>query len=141
MCLKSQTFKPKIADKDIEVYKILRFYNYQKYIAPIVFRDSDVIYEYKKGKNFPIEKNVMPTNYSEYLYTEAEKFASYPYSVSIGWLHAYTNSFVAAVVRGRFAENYYGQDFVIVKMKIPEGSKYFVGRDNDICSNCLVWED
>lgn len=140
MCLKSQTFVPKIADKDIEVYKVLRFYDYQKYIAPVVFINKDIMYEYKKGKNFPVEKNVMPTNSSGYLYSEAEKFASYPYELYIGWLHAYTDGCRAAVVMGRFSENY-GRDFVVVKMKIPEGSKYFVGRDGDICSNCLVWED
>ena len=125
MCLYSKSKEPKTAEKDIVVYKCLRSvkerYSSSKYRnLNSIFIDEPVTH----GEN-PFGKIVEGKNYVLPRYNKATD----EYEVSSGYIHAYTCLEDAkATVRAHFI----GMEWyhpVIVKAVIPEGTKYYEGRD------------
>lgn len=126
MCLYSKSKEPKTAEKDIVVYKCLRSvkerYSSSKYRnLNSLFIDEPVTH----GEN-PFGKVVEGKNYVLPRYDKAAD----EYQVSAGYIHAYTCLEDAkATVRAHFI----GMEWyhpVIVEAVIPEGTKYYEGRDS-----------
>lgn len=112
---------PKIqrAKKNIIVYKILSFHNnppFQKFL-------------YERGCNYP-----MLFQNSKQIRKKSNVFVSITY----GWLHAFTNEHAAE----RYIERMllWPENYKICKMIIPRGTKYILGKEDDICAKCLRWD-
>lgn len=136
MCLYTSLEKPLKAEKDIVVYKVLYFENGQ-YYAPVVNDTKNINYVYTKGLNYPSEP-FDKTNIEKCEFCDGFK-------VSCGWLHSYSYIKEAEYVKEEFnqeAKVYYGRGkYVIVKMTIPKGCKYFISDDGEeYCSQCLSWD-
>ena len=130
MCLIKLEDKPRIADEPILVYKVLNYRN-GKYYSP--FEE----YEYHQGLNSPD----MTAKY----YINVEEITG-------GYLHAYIDVRMAIVNRNSLAHsdlsqrhcNGYRGDrclYQVVKMYIPEGTEYWIGRDEDIAAKKLYWPE
>lgn len=110
---------PLIAKEEIKVYKVLE----QSETAPYTYYSPYQKFTYKQG----------------YQYTENELTYFYdPFSKILEihqGLHAYTTLNSANYTKN----SYLGNNRVIIEMYIPKGSKYFLGRDNEIITNNLIW--
>ena len=138
MCLISNRKAPFKAINDIVVYKVLMRVNEDegsKYFAPYVISswNGGVVYEYKKGSNFPEgEKHIMG-------FVDMNVFL-----LKSGFLHAFTSIEKAERIALEFNRDKCIEDdheYIVVEMKIPSGSEIYYGNYEDICSNCLIWED
>ena len=120
MCLYSNTSIPKIAKKDIIVYKQLKRYKgkykttfYTPYMG---YKMEEGIHYFQTNKKFTI-KNTLSI------------FGKY--SIERG-LHSYTNLNVA--------KQSLLMNEIIVEMVIPRGSEYFENKqDKEIVSDNLIW--
>lgn len=136
MCLYTSLEKPLKAKKDIVVYKVLYLEN-GNYYAPVVNDTKNIDYVYTKGLNHPSE----PLDE-----TSIEKSKLHDgFKVSWGWLHSYSIIKKAECTMEQFNNEgkvYYGNgEYVIVKMTIPKGCKYFISDDKEeYCSQCLSWD-
>lgn len=141
MCLYSLNIMPKVAEEDIEVYKVLKLKANGKYYAPFMNDSRYTSYTYHKGVNEP-EKLFDP----KYKYEHAPYccFGNIYYEVSRGWLHAYRREEDAKqYVRYNPPTGYElaaGIKKVVVKMIIPKGSEYYVNfNGSEIAADKLVW--
>lgn len=140
MCLSSLTKTPVKTENDIIVYKVLMRVNEDegsKYFAPYVISswNGGIVYEYKKGSNFPEgEKHIMCF----------DDMNPPVFLLKSGFLHAFTSILKAERIALEFNRDKCIEDdheYVVVEMKIPSGSEIYYGNDEDICSDCLIWED
>lgn len=102
--------KPLIAKEDIIVYKVLDQNNYSPYRA----------YKYTEGFHYYETGDIIP---------EVGK-CSTDIIIKKG-LHSYSSYTIASTRRNSTDK--------IVKMIIPKGSKYFIGKNEDIVSDNLIW--
>lgn len=115
MCLRKTHVEPKIAQDDIEVWKVLTNEGLSPYQN----------YQYHPGINKPVKQRVIPVK--QLLITD-------------GCLHAYRKKEMAK----EFRLNCMwidGVEHVIHRMIIPKGTAYYEGDDGDVCSECLYWPE
>lgn len=130
MCLLKTHNEPRIAENDIEVWKVLT----RKGLSPYQG------YPYHPGMNKPSGAKIIPVPveqqhiYDGYLhaYTSREKAEGYTI------LHSYQKlvNFVSGTVVWADEEKY-----VVQRMLIPKGSVYYEGADDDICAEQLYWPE
>ena len=131
MCLTKTHNEPRIAENDIEVWKVLT----PKGLSPYQG------YPYHPGMNKPAGVKIIPVP-AEQQY------------INGGYLHAFTSQERAgeyAILRGRQKiVNFHGggvvawadsEEYVVQRMLIPKGSVYYEGADDDICAECLYWPE
>ena len=132
MCLFKIHSEPKIAQSDIEVWKILT----DEGLSP--FQN----YPYHPGMNKPFEQKTMPV--------PAERR-----TISDGYLHAYRNKAIAethASLLSCFTMETHASllscfsmenaiQYVTQRMLIPKGTAYYEGYEEDICAECLYWPE
>ena len=113
MCLNKTHGEPRIAQDDIEVWKVLT----DKGLSP--YYD----YQYHHGINKPAEQKEIPIEQR---------------LINGGYLHAYRNK----VKADKFLLDCMGTPWYIIhRMIIPKGTVYYEGIDGDICSECLYWPE
>lgn len=123
MCLRKKHDEPMVAREDIEVWKVLDSGS----IAP------HQAYRYRRGLNVP---DVPSRGVGD---TGAE--------IGPGWLHAFRyRDWAIGEAELLSLTSWYDNDgkdrvFTAVRMLIPRGSKYYIGRDGDICSSALYWPE
>lgn len=124
MCLIKTHDEPKIAQDDIEVWKVLTDDGLSAYLY----------YPYHPGMNKPVEQSVVPVPVEQS-------------QIDVGYLHAYRKKETAEFNAARF--NYmFGShtnlepiEHVVHRMLIPKGTVYYEGDDGDICAECLYWPE
>ena len=102
------------AHKDIVVYKVL--FSNSTYKNCSIFER----FLYKPGLNYP----KIPSSHK--LFEKSQIWG--------GWLHAYLDEKDALIV------STWDVFAFVAKMIIPKGTKYILGKNNDICASCLKWE-
>lgn len=112
---------PKVADKDIEVWKVLGNNDY----SPFLF------YQYKPGQFFNIDSKL------KYNITNTYGFFS-KFAVNHGF-HAFMNYEKAKEELHKFFS--LTLSFKVVKMVIPKGSEYILGNNNEIVANKIYSGD
>jgi hypothetical protein len=124
MCLYSQQTNPLIAEEDITVYKLL----YNKEGTLLLYAP---FYGFKYTPNKLYINNDTPDIVK---YDDDVTAFHIKYRIGKGFFHAYTNRDIAK------RQLYRGYKYIntILKATIPKGSKYFLGIDNDICSNQII---
>ena len=123
MCLVTNNSKPKIATKDIMVYKVLKCQDYEDYLTPWQNRtiklDSTFIAD---G-----EKEIIPVNNN--------------FEIEGGFIHAYINKEKAIDIAASFSSMDVYQShrrYVVVKCIVLKGTEYFISKDGyEICSTVL----
>ena len=122
MCLYTKQRHPKVAEKDIVVYKVLD----QRMGSPYY------------GLLYPLnEKRTSILKNYDWKWEEAGHKV---YDVEEG-LHAYTKRMAAYVKRHYLNRCDSEKDFTtysVYKAIIPKGAKYYIGLDNDIASDALI---
>ena len=128
MCLVTLDPKPKVAEEDILVWKVLEKGNTGFYRLD---------YKYKHGRNYPAETCDAGNG--------VERDYDGTYEVRGGWLHAIKRSArdkkcitkCFNPVKGVFETLRRSR---VVKMYIPKGTEYIEDKNGrDICAKCLVW--
>ena len=122
MCLIKTHNEPKIAQDDIEVWKVLTY----KGLSP--YQD----YPYHPGINKPLEQKEIPLEQM---------------LIEDGYLYAYRDK-VTAELNAAMLNRIFGSftnlepiEHVVHRMLIPKGTVYYEGDDNDICAECLYWPE
>lgn len=134
MCLWKSHNEPKIAQNDIEVWKVLAPNGLSPYYG----------YQYYPGKmNRPIGTETVPVTVEQQ-------------SINGGYLHAYTTREKADDLCRKLrlyervqllgdTSNPHGHfkliEGMVQRMIIPKGSVYYEGVDDDICAECLYWPE
>ena len=128
MCLIKTHNEPKIAQDDIEVWKVLTDDGLSPYLD----------YPYHPGMNKPTEQSVVPVPVEQS-------------QIDVGYLHAYKHKEKAEAcatllsVSGGWARGYFIMEndiqHVVQRMLIPKGTAYYEGDDGDICAECLYWPE
>lgn len=114
MCLVSSSKKPRIAKKDITVYKFVLIEN-NGYITP--YERTPLIFD-----TTDLPKDI-------------EKFGFRNYHIRGGYIHAYTN-----YEEAKHGLVWYGMRYnkTIIAGIIPRGTKYFVSKDKrEICAEII----
>ena len=122
MCLNKTHGEPRIAQDDIEVWKVLT----NKGLSPYYE------YQYHHGMNKPSVQKMIPVE-QQY--------------VDDGYLHAYsdkeTAEACASLLTSICLTGYFNMEnaiqYVAQRMIIPKGTAYYEGNDGDICAECLYW--
>lgn len=122
MCLIKTHDEPKIAQDDIEVWKVLTYEGLSPYLD----------YPYHPGMNKPLEQKEIPLDQM---------------LIEDGYLYAYSDKETAELnaamlnrILGSFA-NFEPIEHVVHRMLIPKGTVYYEGDDGDICAECLYWPE
>lgn len=135
MCLYSNTNIPKIADSDIICYKIL-IKSEDEYYSPLMSSFSYCLNSLNK-----------PTDEFNYLENKIDYRFGLFFLIDIGYLHCLTiNGLNEYTIKDALQCDYkyplsLCSSAYIARCYIPKGAKYYVGQDNDICSNLLFVTD
>lgn len=121
MCLTTKQKKPRIARKDIEIYKLVvkDSLNEQKYLS---------LYE-----KFPYELNKV---YEEPANEDNDKNCSWLVHNTFGegWFHSFKDYTIALFNSDISYSRIIGNDIIIISGIIPKGTPYYLGIYGDICS-------
>jgi hypothetical protein len=125
MCLYKTHDEPRIAQSNIEVWKVLT----PKGLSP--FQG----YQYHQGMNKPSVLKIKPV--------PAEQ-----QEIDSGYLHAFRNKEKAegytklqANVSGVSVSGEIFEEYVVQRMLIPKGTIYYEGANDDICAERLYWPE
>jgi len=118
----AKAYKPLIATKDIKVYKILDLLTDVGGKAP--YRG----FRYQKG--FQYTESKLELCYDLFN-------SKYEINVDQG-LHAYVKR-DCPEIRNYLSSYYSNNESGVVEMIIPKGSIYYLGTNNDIVTNNLIW--
>lgn len=129
MCLFKTHDEPRIAQNDIEVWKVLT----PKGLSP--FQG----YQYHPGMNKPACAKTIPVPVEQQ-------------EINGGYLHAFRNrekaegytqlqSYQFNLYGGRASVQKIYEEYVVQRMLIPKGSVYYEGNDDDICAERLYWPE
>ena len=125
MCLFSKTRIPKIAIKDIKVYKVVKQ------------EDKELVTPYL---NYKVSK-IMKTSFKECIKAilNMRRNPYNEYEISYGFIHSCTSFLDAQFIRISFkCHNYSDFDkYKIITGIIPKGSLYYENK-GDCCSNKLI---
>ena len=159
MCLYTIQTQPRIADKDITVYKkiIMKIDCFDDgkvtFLSP--YAPNFTKFNYHKGLNVPDRDSDWDETKSfspNYTYNKGLLYA-HSSKVDKGWLHAYINKIDAIPTSYEIEKCEDSSRFYVdgvrlqilipgyIKMTIPKGSKYIIGLDGDICSDKLYWDE
>ena len=120
MCLYKTYNEPRIAQNDIEVWKVLT----SEGLSP--YQD----YPYHPGINKPLKLKEIPLEQMQ---------------IEDGYLHAYRSKETAekyvAMFNAIFFDRLAPIEHVAQRMLIPKGTAYYEGNDGDICAECLYWPE
>ena len=116
MCLNKTHAEPRIAQDNIEVWKVLT----DKGLSP--YQD----YQYRQGMNKPADQKMIPVEQM---------------LINGGYLHAYRNKERAEFNAARLNKIIVSIEHVVHRMLIPKGTAYYEGDDGDICAECLYWPE
>lgn len=116
MCLYKKSKIPRIAIKDIVVYKYLRSYDEELY-TPVARAIVKVGKTYKG--EFGINEYGVKENFVSSLFSN---------SIETGYIHSLSSPL-----------GLYAYDYIAVKCIIPRGTLYFIGKHNDIASRKLKY--
>ena len=131
MCLIKTHDEPKIAQNDIEVWKVLT----PKGLSP--FQG----YQYHPGMNRPSGQKAIPVPVEQmqidggYLHAFRSKEKAEGYTQ----LHSYQK--IVNPYGGYTGAQPIFEEYVVRRMLIPKGSIYYEGADDDICTECLYWPE
>ena len=117
MCLIKTHNEPKIAQDNIEVWKVLTDDGLSPYLD----------YPYHPGMNKPTEQSVVPVPVEQS-------------QITVGYLHAYRKKEKAELNAFKYTR-IIGVEHVVHKMLIPKGTAYYEGNNGDVCSECLYWPE
>lgn len=125
MCLYSKTRIPKIATKDIEVYKVVKQEN-KELVTPYLNYKVSKIMKTSFKECIKIILNMCCNSYNEY-------------EISYGFIHSCTSFLDAQFIRISLSyHNYTDADkYKIITGIIPKGSLYYENKGN-CCSNKLI---
>ena len=122
MCLIKTHDEPKIAQTDIEVWKVLTDEGLSPYLN----------YPYHPGINKPLEQKEINLEQmmieDGYLYAYRKKERAELNAAMLNWLLGSSANFEPI-------------EHVVHSMLIPKGTAYYEGNDNDICAECLYWPE
>ena len=131
MCLLKTHDEPRIAQNDIEVWKVLT----PKGLSP--FQG----YQYHPGMNKPAVLKVKPVPVTQQ-------------EINGGYLHAFRNrekaegytqlqsyQKVVNLYGGRASVQKIYEEYVVQRMLIPRGTIYYEGANDDICAERLYWPE
>ena len=122
MCLYKTHDEPKVAQSNIEVWKVLT----PKGLSP--FQG----YQYHPGMNKPSVLKIKPVPVEQQ-------------EINGGYLHAFRNKEKAEgytkLQLYKNAQYYIYEEYVVQRMLIPKGSEYYEGMDDDICAERLYWPE
>ena len=120
MCLYKTYNEPRIAQNDIEVWKVLT----DDGLSP--YQD----YPYHPGMNKPTEQKEIPLEQMQ---------------IEDGYLHAYRSKETAEKYVVMFNLIFFDRlapiEYVAQRMIIPKGTAYYEGNEGDICAECLYWPE
>ena len=116
MCLFKTHNEPKIAQNDIEVWKVL---------TPIGLSPFQN-HQYHPGMNKPACAKTVPVPVEQ-------KY------INGGYLHAYISREKAEDHTVLLREIF--EDYMVQRMLIPKGSIYYEGTNDDICAERLYWPE
>ena len=120
MCLYKTHNEPRIAQSDIEVWKMLT----SEGLSP--YQD----YPYHPGMNKPLKQKEIPLEQMH---------------INDGYLHAYSDKETAEKYVAMFKLIFFGcivnPEYIIHRMLIPKGTAYYEGNEGDICAECLYWPE
>lgn len=134
MCLEKKSSIPKIATKDIIVYKILISEN-NKLFTPYYKNNIKIGKTYKgifNKYNIFIKHRLYTFNNSIICFLISLFFSKVIYS---GYIHSYNNYDILF----NFNNWLYCNNYYIVKCIIPKGTLYFIGKNGDIASRKLKY--
>lgn len=120
MCLYTKQIAPKVAEKDIVVYKVLDYNMGSPYYGLL----------YHLNRKITSDLNIYDSRW--HLGTQL-------LTVEEG-LHSCTKRIAAYLIQ-RYLNIYYkksGITYSVYKAIIPKGSKYYIGLNNDIASDALI---
>lgn len=129
MCLYTKSKNPKIAKKDIKVYKIVRLKMreglfYTPYVETSL---TEVPFENKESIEFDAQNSA--------------EVGTVLYRVSEGFIHAYANKEFAEYNLEQFKLAYPTATYLIVDGIIPKGTKYFEDYfSDDICAKKIEYD-
>ncbi len=122
MCLYKTHDEPKIAQNNIEVWKVLT----PKGLSP--FQG----YQYHPGMNKPAVLKVKPVPVTQQ-------------EINGGYLHAFRSKEKAeGYTKLQLYKNvqyYIYEEYVVQRMLIPKGTIYYEGANDDICAERLYWPE
>ena len=127
MCLIKTHDEPRIAQNDIEVWKVLTTEGLSPFQG----------YQYHPGMNKPSCAKAIPVPVEQkqidggYLHAFRNKEKAEGYTK----LHSYQKIVYGGYIQTNFVE------YVAQRMLIPKGSIYYEGNDGDICAECLYWPE
>ena len=127
MCLIKTHDEPRIAQNDIEVWKVLTTEGLSPFQG----------YQYHPGMNKPSCAKAIPVPVEQkqieggYLHAFRNKEKAEGYKK----LHSYQKIVYGGYIQTNFVE------YVAQRMLIPKGSIYYEGNDGDICAECLYWPE
>lgn len=131
MCLIKTHNEPRIAQNDIEVWKVLT----PKGLSP--FQG----YQYHPGMNKPSCPKTIPVPHEQpqidggYLHAFRNREKAEGYTMVQLYHDVLSQSGRTATVQRIFEE------YVVQRMLIPKGSIYYEGADDDICAERLYWPE
>ena len=137
MCLITDSNIPLVAEEDIEVYKVMEVMTDKKG-SPFGVPPYRPLYRYHPGKNQSSEYDITMYGNKPIKTSPSGLY----YMVEAGYLHAYVDWHAATHLYTHTLLNSGGTLYSackIVKMTVPKGTKYFLGNDNDIAAETLVW--
>lgn len=122
MCLFKTHDEPRIAQNDIEVWKVLT----PKGLSP--FQG----YQYHPGMNKPSVLKIKPVPVEQQ-------------EIDSGYLHAFRSKEKAdgytKLQLYKNAQYYIYEEYVVQRMLIPAGTIYYEGVNDDICAERLYWPE
>ncbi len=118
---------PTIAKQEILVYKLLEFPDYSKSGALKSAISPYQCFRYERGFQYT------ESEFSELITHENNKHHLYVYQ----GLHAYADKNAAIKMQGTLLR--LDNHLILVEMRIPRGAKYFLGTNDEIVTNKLIW--
>lgn len=132
MCLLKTHDEPRIAQNDIEVWKVLT----PKGLSP--FQG----YQYHPGMNKPAVLKIKPVPVGQqeidsgYLHAFRNKEKAEGYTM-LKSLQQKTANFRRGITKVQICF----EEYVVQRMLIPRGTIYYEGANDDICAECLYWPE
>jgi hypothetical protein len=131
MCLLKTHDEPRIAQNDIEVWKLLT----PKGLSP--FQG----YQYHPGMNKPAVLKVKPVPVTQQEINGGYLHAFRSKEKAEGYTQLQSYQKVVNLYGGRASVQKIYEEYVVQRMLIPKGTIYYEGANDDICAERLYWPE
>lgn len=131
MCLYKTHDKPKIAQNDIEVWKVLT----PKGLSP--FQG----YQYHPGMNKPAVLKTKPVPVTQQEIDSGYLHAFRSKEKAEGYTKVQSYQKIVNLYGGRPVVQRMFEEYVVQRMLIPKGTIYYEGANDDICAERLYWPE